>query len=64
MIDNHGLKLISSKRPDLFIAIYFMDEATNLENSSQLVQDWQTISQSSLAEVWLNDEEDKAWQDL
>jgi hypothetical protein len=41
-----------------------MDEATNLENSSQLVQDWQTLSQSSLAEVWLNDEEDQAWQDL
>jgi hypothetical protein len=41
-----------------------MDEATNLENSSQLVQDWQTLSQLSLVEVWLNDEEDEAWQDI
>jgi hypothetical protein len=39
-------------------------EATNLEDSSQLVRDWQNLSESSLAEVWLNEEEDKAWQDL
>jgi hypothetical protein len=36
----------------------------NLENSSQTVQDWQNVSESSLAEVWLNEEEDRAWQDL
>jgi hypothetical protein len=41
-----------------------MDETTDLENSSQLVQDWQNISESSLAEIWLNEEEDNAWQDL
>jgi hypothetical protein len=39
-------------------------EAANLEVSSQLVRDWQTFSESSLAEVWLNEEEDKAWQYL
>jgi hypothetical protein len=39
-------------------------EAASLEDSSQLVRDWQTLSESSLAEVWLNEEEDKAWQDL
>jgi hypothetical protein len=39
-------------------------EATNLEDSPQLVRDWQNLSESSLAEVWLNEEEDKAWQDL
>ena len=39
-------------------------EAANLENFSQLDRDWQNLSESSLAEVWLNEEEDKAWQDL
>jgi hypothetical protein len=56
--------LISAKRPDRFTAKYVMDEATNLENSSQLVRDWQNLSESSLAEVWLNEEEDIAWQDI
>jgi hypothetical protein len=63
-IDDRRLKLINSKRPDRFTAKYVMDEATNLENSSQLVRDWQNLSESSLAEVWLNEEEDIAWQDL
>jgi predicted RNase H-like HicB family nuclease len=36
----------------------------NLEQSSPLVRDWQNLSESSLAEVWLNEEEDRAWQDL
>jgi hypothetical protein len=36
----------------------------NLENSSPTVRDWQNASESSLAEVWLNEEEDRAWQDL
>jgi predicted RNase H-like HicB family nuclease len=35
-----------------------------LEQSSPFVRDWQNLSESSLAEVWLNEEEDKAWQDL
>jgi hypothetical protein len=39
-------------------------EAASLEDSSQLVRDWQNLSESSLAEIWLNEEEDKAWQDL
>jgi predicted RNase H-like HicB family nuclease len=39
-------------------------EVPNLEQSSPLVRDWQNFSESSLAEVWLNEEEDKAWQDL
>jgi hypothetical protein len=39
-------------------------EAANLEVSSQLVRDWQTLSQSLLAGVWLNQEKDKAWQYL
>jgi predicted RNase H-like HicB family nuclease len=38
--------------------------AGNLEHSAPLVRDWQNLSESSLAEVWLNEEEDKAWQDL
>jgi hypothetical protein len=29
-----------------------------------LYDDWQNQSESSLAEVWLNDEEDRAWEDL
>ena len=36
----------------------------NLEQLSPLDRDWQNFSESSLAEVWLNEEEDKAWQDL
>ena len=36
----------------------------NPKQSSPLVRDWQNLSESSLAEVWLNEEEDKAWQDL
>jgi predicted RNase H-like HicB family nuclease len=36
----------------------------NSGQSSQVVRDWQILSESSLAEVWLNEEEDKAWQDL
>jgi hypothetical protein len=63
-IYDRGLRLIGSKRPDRFTAKHVMDEATNLENSAQLVQDWQNISESSLAEVWLNEEEDNAWQDF
>jgi hypothetical protein len=39
-------------------------ETANLEDSAQLVRDWQNLSESSLGEVWLNEEEDKAWQDL
>ena len=39
-------------------------EAANLKNFSQLDRDWQNMSESSLTEVWLNEEEDKAWQDL
>ncbi|WP_373546226.1 hypothetical protein [Chamaesiphon sp.] len=39
-------------------------EAANLENFSQLDRDWQNLRESSLAEIWLNEEEDKAWQDL
>jgi hypothetical protein len=39
-------------------------ETTNLEQSSQLVRDWENISESSLDRVWLNEEEDRAWQDL
>jgi hypothetical protein len=39
-------------------------ETASLEDSAQLVRDWQNLSESSLAEVWLSEEEDKAWQDL
>jgi hypothetical protein len=39
-------------------------EAENLAESAQLVRDWQNLSESSLAGVWLNEEEDRAWQDL
>jgi hypothetical protein len=36
----------------------------NLDRPDRVVRDWQILSESSLAEVWLNEEEDKAWQDL
>jgi hypothetical protein len=36
----------------------------NTEQSSQVFRDWQNLSETSLAQVWLNEEEDKAWQDL
>jgi hypothetical protein len=39
-------------------------EAINMQDSSQLIGEWQNISESSLSEVWLNEEEDLAWQDL
>jgi hypothetical protein len=39
-------------------------EAANLEDSSQFVRDWQNLSESSLAEIWLSEAEDKAWHDL
>jgi hypothetical protein len=39
-------------------------EVANPDQSVQLMRDWQTQSESSLAEVWLNDEEDRAWSDL
>ncbi len=38
--------------------------ASNLDDSAQLVREWQNLSGNSLAEVWVNEEEDKAWQDL
>jgi hypothetical protein len=39
-------------------------DIVNPEQSTQLMRDWQNQSESSLAEVWLNDEEDRAWEDL
>ena len=39
-------------------------DISNSEQSTQLIRDWQNQSESSLAEVWLNDEEDRAWEDL
>ena len=39
-------------------------EVANPDQSVQLMRDWQTQSESSLAEVLLNDEEDRAWSDL
>ena len=36
----------------------------NPGQSEQLIKDWQNQSESSLAEVWLNEEEDRAWEDL
>lgn len=61
-IDPVQVATLTGLSPDRIDSIH--REATNLENSSQLVQDWQNLSESSLAEVWLNEEEDKAWQDL
>jgi hypothetical protein len=55
----------SAAEPKLYDRINSIDrEAANLEGSSQLGRDWQTLSESSLAEVWLNEEENKAWQYL
>lgn len=61
-IDPVQVATLTGLSPDRIDSIH--REATNLENSSQLVRDWQNLSESSLAEVWLNEEEDKAWQDL
>jgi hypothetical protein len=61
-IDPVQVATLTGLSTDRVNSIYL--EATNLENSSQLVRDWQNLSESSLAEVWLNEEEDKAWQDL
>ncbi len=61
-IDPVQVATLTGLSPDRVNSIHL--EATNLEDSSQLVRDWQNLSESSLAEVWLNEEEDKAWQDL
>jgi hypothetical protein len=61
-IDPVQVATLTGLSPDRIDSIH--REATSLENSSQLVRDWQNLSESSLAEVWLNEEEDKAWQDL
>ena len=61
-IDPVQVATLTGLSPDRIDSIH--REETNLENSSQLVRDWQNLSESSLAEVWLNEEEDKAWQDL
>jgi hypothetical protein len=39
-------------------------EVANPDQSVPLMRNWQNQSESSLAEVWLNDEEDRAWSDL
>jgi hypothetical protein len=39
-------------------------DVTNSDQSTRLMRNWQNQSESSLAEVWLNDEEDRAWEDL
>ena len=39
-------------------------DITNPAQSEQLMKDWQNQSESSLAQVWLNEEEDRAWEDL
>jgi hypothetical protein len=36
----------------------------NPEQSSPIFRDWENLSETSLAQVWLNEEEDIAWQDL
>jgi hypothetical protein len=61
-IDPAQVASLTGLSPDRVNSIHL--EAASLEDSSQLVRDWQNLSESSLAEVWLNEEEDKAWQDL
>jgi hypothetical protein len=39
-------------------------DVANPGQSEQLMKDWQNQSESSLAEVWLNEEEDRAWEYL
>jgi hypothetical protein len=39
-------------------------DIVNPAQSTQLMRDWQNQSESSLAEVWLNDDEDRAWEYL
>jgi hypothetical protein len=61
-IDPVQVATLTGLSPERVNSIYL--EASNLEDSAQLVRDWQNLSELSLAEVWLNEEEDKAWQDL
>ncbi len=61
-IDPIQVATLTGLSTDRVNSIYL--EAANLEDSTQLVRDWQNLSESSLAEIWLNEEEDKAWQDL
>jgi hypothetical protein len=58
-IDPVQVATLTGLSPDRVNSIHL--EVTNIEDSSQLVRDWQNLSESSLAEVWLNEEEDKAW---
>ena len=39
-------------------------DVANPGQSEQLIKDWQNQSESSLAEVWLNEEEDLSWKYL
>jgi hypothetical protein len=39
-------------------------DVANPRQSEQLMRDWQHQSELSLAEVWLNEEEDRAWEYL
>jgi hypothetical protein len=61
-IDPVQVATLTGLSPDRVNSIHL--EAANLEDSTQLVRDWQNLSESSLAEIWLSEEEEKAWQDL
>jgi hypothetical protein len=61
-IDPAQVATLTGLSPERVNLIYL--EVANPDQSVQLMRDWQNQSESSLAEVWLNDEEDRAWSDL
>lgn len=61
-IDPAQVATLTGLSPERVNLIYL--EVANPDQSVPLMRDWQNQSESSLAEVWLNDEEDRAWSDL
>lgn len=61
-IDPVQVATLTGLSPERVNSIYL--EAENLAESAHLVRDWQNLSEPSLAGAWLNEEEDRAWQDL
>jgi hypothetical protein len=61
-IDPAQVATLTGLSPERVNLIYL--EVANPDQSVQLMRNWQNQSEPSLAEVWLNDEEDRAWEYL
>ena len=61
-IDPAQVATLTGLSPERVNLIYL--EVANPDQSVQLMRDWQNQSESSLAEVWLNEEEDLSWKYL